>query len=344
MESLASYGGYRALRDWARQADPERHAALELAVEVLGDRSGARASSYDGELGRQDEAFEQQFAPGCTWSASGLESYRACPFGFLVGHVLGLEPREEPADRLDGRQLGTLYHHILEAVYAAPGVGDPPEPEGLLAALPAAGAAILDAAPAELGFREAAWWPQTRAEILENVRLSIVALAALPGGFLPYRHEAAFGLRGQPPLVVRQGADSFRLRGFIDRVDRAPDGRVRVIDYKTAGPSTFKPQAVADGTKLQLPLYALAARDGLRLGEPAEGFYWHVQQAEPSPFRMSDFAGGPEGAMEAALDKAWEAVRGARDGHFAPHPPQAGCPAYCAAASFCWPYRPGYGG
>jgi len=341
MESLASHKGYLQIRDWARGAEPQRVSALELAVQVLHLRSGGADSSYDGGLGHLHGAFESRFAPGCAWSASRLESYRSCPFGFLVGHVLDLETREEPTEGLDARQLGTLYHHILEKVYQAASSQGPPGLVQLLEALPAVGASILDAAPEELGFRESAWWLQIRAEILEKVRRSIEALAALPGDFVPLGHEAAFGLKGQPPLVVRQGADSFRLRGLIDRVDRAPDGRVRVIDYKTAGPWTYTGKAVAEGKKLQLPLYALAARDALGLGNPVEGFYWHVQQAEPSPFQMSTFEGGPEGAMEVALEKAWEAVRGARDGRFVPHPPDGGCPAYCAAAGFCWLYRPG---
>jgi hypothetical protein len=119
---------------------------------------------------------------------------------------------------------------------------------------------------------------------------------------------------------------------------------VRVIDYKTAGPWSYTKRAVAEGKKLQLPLYALAARDALELGDPVEGFYWHVQQAKPSPFQMSTFDGGPEGAMEVAVEKAWEAIRGVRDGYFAPEPPNDGCPAYCPAAGFCWRYRARYGG
>ena len=204
--------------------------------------------------------------------------------------------------------------------------------------------AVLDAAPQQEGFRETAWWAQTRDEILDNVRRSLEALAALPGGYAPALHEAMFGLKDRPPLVVRQGEDSFRLCGYIDRVDRAPDGRVRVVDYKTAGPWTFSKKAVVEGKKLQLPLYALAARDALALGQPAEGFYWHVQQAKPSGFQMSRFDGGPEAAMDVAVEKAWEAVRGARDGYFAPQPPKDGCPSYCPAAAFCWHYHPGYGG
>jgi hypothetical protein len=117
---------------------------------------------------------------------------------------------------------------------------------------------------------------------------------------------------------------------------------VRVIDYKTAGPYQFTNKAVHDGKKLQLPLYALAARDALGLGEPAEGFYWHVRQAERSKFSLGDYPGGAEKALQDAVGKGWEAIRNARAGWFMPHPPPTGCPSFCPATAFCWHFRPGY--
>jgi RecB family exonuclease len=158
------------------------------------------------------------------------------------------------------------------------------------------------------------------------------------------RYEAAFGLAGKPPLVVRDPAtrDGFRLRGLIDRVDRDGAGRVRIIDYKTGGPSSYGNPAIRDGEKLQLPLYALAARDALGLGQPLSGFYWHVRHAEPSPFTLEDF--GPEEAIRTVVAYAWEAIRGAREGHFTPQAPKNGCPTYCPAAGFCWRYERGYWG
>ena len=144
--------------------------------------------------------------------------------------------------------------------------------------------------------------------------------------------------------MVDEDGDQLRLRGFIDRVDRDPSGRLRIIDYKTSHPSRFDNRAISDGKKLQIPLYALAARDALGLGEPSEGFYWHVRHAVASKFRMSTFDEGPEGAMERALAKGWEAVRGVRQARFVPHPPSDGCPSYCPAVGFCWHFQPGYGG
>jgi ATP-dependent helicase/DNAse subunit B len=238
--------------------------------------------------------------------------------------------------------LGIIYHRILEHVYRS--VADPSDLAQVLAGLPEVAGAVLDEAPQREGFRETAWWAQTRAEIVEAVRSSLESLGEIQGEFIPYQYEVRFGLEGRPPLIVSDGQDRFLVRGYIDRIDRTLDGRLRVIDYKTGGPSAYGKSALSEGKKLQVALYALAARDALQLGEPAEGFYWHIRRAEPSGLRLSTFAGGPEGAMQVAAEKAWEAVRGARAGHFAPRPPEGGCPAYCPAAGFCWHFTPGFSG
>jgi ATP-dependent helicase/DNAse subunit B len=347
LESLAAYPDYDEVRDWVQQTVPARQVALDAAVDLLHLRSQStqidqEPSAYDGDLTIVGESFAQRFGLKHIWSASRLEAYRTCPFFFFVGSVLGLESRGEPVKGLDVRQLGNIYHRVLEEVYQDSTVGDPTDLDQLLAALPAVAARILDEAPEREGFRETAWWAQTRGEIEENVRRSLVALAEVQDDFMPHQHEAAFGLHGQPELVVRDGEDQFRLRGFIDRVDRSPDGRLRIVDYKTGGPSSYNKRAVTEGKKLQLPLYALGARDALGLGEPVEGFYWHVRHAKASPFTLGQY--GPEEAMEIAVEHAWHAIRAARRGHFVPQPPDAGCPPYCPAAAFCWHHQPGYGG
>ena len=114
------------------------------------------------------------------------------------------------------------------------------------------------------------------------------------------------------------------------------------MNFLFGSPSTFSRSAVVRGENLQLPLYALAARDALGLGQPAEGFYWHVRHAEASAFTLRKF--GPEEAMQTAVEYAREAVRGARSGRFVPHPPDGGCPSYCPAAGFCWHTSRRFGG
>jgi ATP-dependent helicase/DNAse subunit B len=159
----------------------------------------------------------------------------------------------------------------------------------------------------------------------------------LPGDFVPIHFEARF--LGSASLSVQMDGDRIKIHGVVDRVDRDPAGNIRVIDYKTAGPYRYSKQTLDRGEILQLPLYALAAQDALDLGQPVDGFYWHIRQAEPSSLQLADY--GPEEAIGTALSFVWEAVRGARQGYFRPQPPANGCPNYCPAVAFCWRYKPG---
>jgi ATP-dependent helicase/DNAse subunit B len=352
IETVAAQPADSAVWRWAEAQRPADGAAVERARRILDRRiqdDPARAGPYDGDLSRWGDTFAEAFAPRHVWSASRLEAYRTCPLFFFVGRVLGLEPRQPPTEGLDGRQLGNIYHHIFETLTRR--VGPDAELEALQAALPEVAAEILDAAPQQEQFRATAWWAQTRREIVENVARSLAALESRPDDFGFYQAERTFGITDQPgrALTVRDEGDHFRLRGFIDRVDRADDDRddhprIRIIDYKTAGPYAYTDKAVREGEKLQLPLYALAAEEALGLGEVVDGFYWHVRQAEPSAFTLAAFKGehgrGPRAAMETAVAHAWAAVRGARAGTFVPQVPHNGCPDYCPAAAFCWHYTP----
>jgi len=329
-----------ALWAQAEQLRPDRGARVSHAASILRQRTQTTATSpYDGDLSAWATIFTRRFGPEHTWSASRLETYRTCPFFFFISQALRLEPRQIPAEGLDARQLGNIYHHIFEAVYnRVPHVTDL---EALLAALPEVAAEILDAAPHREQFRPTAWWEQTRAEITAHARRSLVALVELAGDFIPTGNEAPFGLQDGPPLrVVDSNGDIFLLHGMIDRVERTPDGHVRIIDYKTAGKSGFNNRAIIEGKKLQLPLYALAAQEALGLGTVIDGFYWHIRQAEHSDFTLAGFEGGPAGAIETSVQVAWEAVRGARAGRFTPTAPEGGCPDYCPAATCCWRYAP----
>jgi len=336
-----------ALWQWAQQQEPERTTQLEHRIAIVRQRTGeaSAAGPYDGDLTRWAATFGQRYGPEHVWSASRLEAYRACPFWFLVGSAMKLEPRMPPTEGLDGRQLGNLYHRILEELYQA--VEDPTDLDQLLEALPKVADPILEQAPQREQFRPTHWWEHTRTEMLERLQRTVEALAALPGDFVPQGYEAAFGFGkdSSPPLEVHEESDVFKVHGLIDRVDRDAAGRVRVIDYKTAGPWTFGNPALIKGKKLQLPLYALGAQEALGLGEVVDGFYWHVQHAKASSLKLHKFKdpeteqSGPAAAIALATAHAWEAVRGVRSGRFVPHPPEDDCPGYCPAAAFCWRYR-----
>jgi RecB family exonuclease len=347
----------------ASHADPERWAALERAGQTLSDRTvlagwqsqpeqgrtvlagwQGQPGPFDGDLTLHAAEFGQTYGPRHIWSMTRLERYRSCPFYFFVANVLHLEPRLVPTPGLQLWQKGNIYHRILERIYQHPSVADRRDLAQLLDALPEVANQVLDQAPRLEGFRVTAWWEQTRQEIVDAVRLSLEALASLPGDFQPLRFEQSFGLGGRKALEATQGVEKLRLHGLIDRIDRDSRGGLRIIDYKSGSVSSYTARSVREGKTLQLPLYALGARDALGAGQAVEGFYWSVEKHEASAFTLSKYEGGPEAAIRDALAAAVEAVRGVRAGQFSPQVPERGCPSWCPVAAFCWRYSPRFEG
>jgi hypothetical protein len=320
------------------------HGAGLAAVRAAG-RLHSPPSPFDGFLGDDTGALRSAALRLRRWSPTALERYRACPYWYYLSYVLRLEPRPEPEEGANFAQTGSLYHRILEQVYRA--AADPTDLAELLALLPQIATAVLDAAPQQDGFRVTAWWSQIRAEIESNVAASLEALAAYDG--TPMAFEAAFGGDQALRLVFASdlGEVEVSVSGKIDRVDRRPDGSLRIIDYKTGVGDYDNARTLGEGRRLQLALYALAAQEALGLGRVSDGFYWFAHKARPS-WTLAEFqdpetgATGPQAAIEIALHYAAAAVTGARKGEYAPQPPTGGCPDYCTAAGFCWHYRPKY--
>ena len=79
---------------------------------------------------------------------------------------------------------------------------------------------------------------------------------------------------------------------------------------------------------------------GIERGEPAAGMDWHSGSARPSSLRLEKQDGGIEAGLETAVNYALTYAEAIRQGHFAPKPPDGGCPPWCPAADFCWRYTP----
>jgi ATP-dependent helicase/DNAse subunit B len=310
---------------------------IERTAEIFTTRQHAAASPFDGDLPQLTSRLSSDFGPDHTWSASRLETYQKCGYFFYIQNVLNLKARPEPAEGLDVTQLGSVYHHLFEAVYKA-GLPDPLDDETVRDFVRRVGTPILDEAPRKEGFRETPWWSQTKEEMLENVAASILILE--DGSYRFFKSEAAFGFNEWDKLLIETAVGILQLRGFIDRIDRNEDGQLRIIDYKLGGPAQFSKNAFREGKKLQLPFYALAAQETLGLGQIQDGFYWHFNQGKNSPFTLSQADGGVKGAFETAVTYAAQAVEHIRAGDFKPKPPSGGCPTYCPAAAFCWHYSP----
>jgi DNA helicase II / ATP-dependent DNA helicase PcrA len=100
-----------------------------------------------------------------------------------------------------------------------------------------------------------------------------------------------------------------KLTGRIDRMDRAPDGSVVIVDYKTG---KARSQEDADES-LQLSIYAMAAQQkwGYRVNELV---FHNLEGNIPVVSKRTEFQ------LEQARERVLAVVRGIADGNFKPKP------------------------
>ncbi|HXF52242.1 MAG TPA: PD-(D/E)XK nuclease family protein [Dehalococcoidia bacterium] len=246
-------------------------------VTMLRARRSADFTEWDGNLrSLGDPAWLR--APDPT-SPTALERYARCGFQFLCHTLLGLRSIEEPEDRdlMDPLTRGDLMHRVLQRFFEElRGAGRPRAREPwtgedrsrLLAILDEELDAVRKRGQTGLdvyGAHEARTLATDLQAFLDEDEAFRAATGAVPCAFEAPLPETDIG--------------GLRLRGFVDRIDRADDGRAWVIDYKTGKPVSYrdvKPdRPFGDGTKLQLAAYALAIPDA----PVVEAIYWFITHA-----------------------------------------------------------------
>lgn len=314
---------------------------LEYSRMVLAARLAEKAAGpYEGyptELGGLTAEFSN---PGYTWSASSLETYSSCPFRYYVQRSLQCSPKIPPQPGLDAAQVGSIYHEILQHAFQS--AENPADPVSVLKALHTLAGEIFSQAPGRHEFTPDGLWEQQQVDMLARLEQTILALFEESAGWQPLAYEQQYGYGNSPALELQTEAGRIRLHGFIDRLDRDEQGRLRVIDYKT-GSSGMDKKDLVEGKRLQLPLYALAARQALGFGEVIDGFYWSINASKAclklARFEEGDFS-GLEGATAIAKNHVNRIVNSIHQAVFPPLPPAEGCPEYCPAALWCWRYSP----
>jgi RecB family exonuclease len=135
--------------------------------------------------------------------------------------------------------------------------------------------------------------------------------------------ELRFGMHGEDPVAVPLARGRVLMRGSADKVDRGRDGTLYVTDIKTGGTSRYKrlgtDKPVGDGTRLQLPVYAYAARQ--RLGDdatPVAAAYWFVRKERGKRVQLP-LTSEVRAEYAAALDAI---VRSIAAGLFPQRPPE----------------------
>lgn len=161
----------------------------------------------------------RRIAPLTRISVTGLRDWLSCPFRFYLRHGLRMSAVDPGKAELDAGDFGTLLHAALQEM--ATGFRDGTD---------AAELAEFLLARFERAAREKYGTELTLPLIVqfESARQRLRAAAAVEAkeraeGWRTERTEWTFEIPLGPLL----------LRGKIDRIDRHPDGRVRVLDYKT---------------------------------------------------------------------------------------------------------------
>jgi putative RecB family exonuclease len=148
-------------------------------------------------------------------SPSRASDFTTCPLLFRFRSIDRLpEEPSAPAVR------GSLVHRALETLF------DLPAPERTIEAA----SELVDVAFEELEQEDPAAAATMRTGPDGSVAVDAAPLLATyftmedPTRLEPHAREVG---------VSAQLEETFELRGFIDRVDRTPDGHIRIVDYKT---------------------------------------------------------------------------------------------------------------
>ncbi len=189
-------------------------------------------------------------------SHSSISVYRGCPLRYGFRHMERRPGEVSPGQFAFGNAVHKAFEAFGRARIVSRAVGTPqPGPEVLQDALDR-NLASSGLAPDEVEDARRRAVPVLE-RFLQRERAADTEPVAV---------EIGFGVDVALPLAVADGAVSIRFVGYVDRVDRAPDGSTVIVDYKTGRPRT---QADVDADP-QLTAYAFGcARGGLR--NPATG-------------------------------------------------------------------------
>lgn len=283
-------------QEWrTRQSTTDGHSTDPIVIaarRLIDARASAELTAWDGLVGPLDGLPD--YAMGSpSISPTALESYAACPFAFFARRLLKVEPLEQPEDIviITPADIGTLIHAVMDDLVQGaklegglPGHGQPWTAEHRLRLTDLLGARERDYLEQGLTGHPRLWQGEQR-------RIAADLLAMLDDDDR-WRHthqaaildsELAFGLKALPSVELTVARGTVRLRGSADKLDRSANGALLVTDIKTGGFSRFtdieSDDAFVRGTKLQLPVYALAAR--AQYGSeatPVSACYWFVRK------------------------------------------------------------------
>jgi ATP-dependent helicase/nuclease subunit B len=274
-------------------------AHLDLADDVLTAasamsiaRESDRFTRFDGNLAGTP-GLPDFFDGSRRVSPTQLERYAICPHEYFVRRMLKVEPIEAPEEEVEISMLdiGSLIHECFDELIRGcaerndlPDYGQPWS-DSQRQRLHTLARGRADAFEAEGRTGHPLLWARERTRILAVLdwMLDNDSQWRASEDARVLASELIFGMDGEPEVEIRIAGGVVRFRGSADKVDQQRDGSLLVTDLKTGSIRTFKDLSetnpVARGEKLQLPVYAHAAR--ARFGDadtPVKAMYWFVRK------------------------------------------------------------------
>jgi ATP-dependent helicase/nuclease subunit B len=165
-------------------------------------------------------------------------------------------------------------------------LGTPPDHQWSPADLDEAVALLhrhCDVAEARGKTGDALGWAVARERLVAELLVTLQADSQFRRTYamVPVAVEDAFGFDDvEPATLPLADGRVLRFRGFIDRVDRSADGLVMVTDYKTGKVigTNDADRGLEVGTRLQLPIYALRAKQSHPDAAQVAARYWYISR------------------------------------------------------------------
>jgi RecB family exonuclease len=290
-----------------------------------------------------------------TLSPSAIEDYLECPFIFAAKRLFMLSDASELELEVDAIRRGNLMHKLFELLTEEPRRFTLSEDEL---------DAIVEKARVgcELQLADERLWPMLRTRHKDLARRFLAFeyedRQRFPGAKTLARELKISGFidpeTGSLEREPRPGF--FKFVGRIDRVDIDESGNVVIYDYKSSAASAAQFGSWLKNNKIQLLLYAMAIEQGLgEIGaHPVLAALYYVARplGKDSGFKIEEI---PQGLYDAtdkrkrnrvteavrvelfneAKERILLAVKGIREGRFAPQPREHKKCIDCKWSSLC---------
>ena len=287
---------------------PDGDPVLARGVELVAARASKQFTRFDGNLSDVEVAnlTEDVVSP------TSLETWADCPMRYFFQYVLRVQTFEQPEDllQISALEKGSLVHKALDMFVSeqidnnqVPPPGQPWS-EQQRHRLLEIGAELCEQAETQGLTGTPVFWHHDRRRIMTDLErfLSEDDDQRRQLGVTAAASELAFGMPAdelEAVAVPLPSGRTVRFRGRADRVDQGGGNNLLVTDYKTGKADPYKDlddgsrnwDPVLRGTRLQLPVYGLAAQAHIDdSAAPVTTQYWFVtndQQFKAYGYRLN---------------------------------------------------------